>query len=189
VLLTWYAGAGNRKMGNYLIVFYEEEGKGWQSRMGVINDLSEKKADEVKLNYLLSYLYLVLGSASLLLIFLNFPPEGYQAEGQAAPSLPSPFMEVLYLGSPILLFGYFLHTLNLLRHHSSPGEYYRKLWRIIKRAEEVGMHRDEVRKFKDIPERNLNEEIEKEGGEKKIKDLDRAKIEGLLQRARESQDT
>jgi len=181
VLLTWYAGTGNRKMGNYLIVFYEEEGKGWQSRMGVINDLSEHKAEKVSLNTLLTWFYLVLGLASFLLVFVNVPPKG---------PLPSPFKEVLSFGSPILLFGCFSYTLDLLRHHSSPGAYYRKLWRIIKRAEEVGMHRDEVSKFSHIPEHKLEEKIECLGGEKKIKDLGKGGMKRLLQDvARFSQDT
>jgi hypothetical protein len=179
VLLTGYAGAGNRMMGTYLIVFYEEEGKGWQARMGVIGKLSSKWAEKYTLNTLLTLLYAVLGFASFLLVFVAVPPEGSPAEVLASPPLPSPYMEILYYGLPSLGGLWFAFTLYVLRYHSSPSEYYRKLWRIIKRAEEVGMHRAEVIKFIHVPEKTLRAQIgEKE--EKEIKVWDRRKIEEEL---------
>jgi hypothetical protein len=181
VLLTGYAGAGNRKMGTYLLVFYEEEGKGWQSRMGVIRKLSSKSAEKYTLNRLLIPLYLVLGVASFLLIFLAVPPADAQAEVLASPPLSSPYMEILYYGLPSLGVLWFAFTLYVLGYYSDPSDYYRKLWRIIKRAEEVEMPRDEVTEFEDVPEDKLKQQI----GDKKeqeIKNWDKKKIKKELQK-------
>ncbi len=120
VLLTWYAGVGNVKMGTYLAVFYEEEGKGWHRRHSVIKKLSRIYADKLTLNVLLAIFYLVLGIASLLLSLYDL-------------RLPWILLPALLF---LLLFGF------LLLLFSIPSSYYRALWRILKNAEELGVPQD-----------------------------------------------
>jgi hypothetical protein len=135
VVLTWYAGTGNVKMGSYLAVFYEEEDKGWHHRHRVVNELSEVRADKLKFDKILSGFYFVLGLASLLLTFLPIlisPEDKLPNTLYALRTLPVVMFALLFTLVAYLLF----MPENQIGH-------YRALWRIIKNAEVVGIKPNE----------------------------------------------
>ena len=77
VILSWYAGRGNAKIGAYLIVFYEDpveknpqQYQGWEDRQGRFLEnmnLPQRAFDWLKLSHLLGAIYLLLGTISVVL--------------------------------------------------------------------------------------------------------------------------
>lgn len=119
VLLTWYAGVANMKLGSYVAVFYEEKGKGWHKRQEAVTEGSKIRADKLRLDLLLSPFYILLGLASLSLSLLN----------------PRNLTLI-----PLLLFTALLvFVIILFITRPNPVPQYRLLWRIIKNAEEINI--------------------------------------------------
>jgi hypothetical protein len=139
VVLTWYAGTGNVKMGSYLAVFYEEGEKGWHHRHRVVNELSTVRADNLTFDKILSVFYSVLGVASLLLAFLPWLVTIYVSPEEKLPGTLYclwTFPIVMFA----VLFSLVVYLLFLPKKHI---EHYRALWRIIKNAEVVGIKPNE----------------------------------------------